>query len=496
MSAARPLSVIGVPQSERTLLAHAVYWGARLNVAPGSIEKPALKILAHVIADRQRDNKTVDRASIADALQHHRAELAKHRTTPEELLESLADSTSAAHLEWHEAEVTRTAQARALQTLLVRRAADAACDADIDDLVERTKVDLDNIRAQGAPATSPVACASSIPIERVEWLWQHRIAAGMINVLDGDPGLGKSTITTDLAARLTRGEALPGDTVAAPPTGVVFVSFEEHPACVMVPRLMAAKADLSRVFIWNLSDRPFDLVNSLAELERTITANNARLVVIDPLMAALPSELNAHRDQDVRSVLAPVAGLAERTGAAILLVRHLNKNPAGGAVYRGGGSIGIIGAARVGLLLATDPDAEDDAAARVLAVSKCNVARLAPPMRLRLVPAPSPAPGVEVARIEWGGESKASADELVAPRDEKGAIGRAIDLLRNVMKDGPVPAFDAQAALRANDVSPRTEARAKERLHVVAKREGVSRGKWWWYLPEHLPPSHSARTPQ
>lgn len=499
MSAKRPVSVPGVPGSERLLLAHAVYGRARFDVAAASIEKPALRILAHLIADRQRNREPVDLASISDALQLHREELAELHVTPKELLDSLAESaTATANLGWHAAAVTRAAQARALQTLFVRRVSDAASDADIADLVERTKIDLDNIAAIGAAPVPVATCAASIPIGRVEWVWRQRIAAGMLNVLDGDPGLGKSTIMADLAARITRGSALPDEDV--PPSsagGVVFVSFEEDPSVVMVPRLMAAKADLSRVHIWNVTERHFDLVNSLGQLAALIEQHDARLVVIDPLMAALPPELNSHRDQDMRSVLAPVAGMAQRTRAAILLVRHLNKSGGGGAVYRGGGSIGIIGAARCGLVLGRDPDAADgdhDDGQRVLAMTKCNVGRMAKPLRLQLVPAPSPAPGIEVARIEWGGTAKVSADELVAPREEQGAIARAVDLLRTLMKDGPILAGEAHAALEANGVSLRTEGRAKDKLDILTKREGV-KGKWWWYLPDQLPPSHSAKAP-
>jgi hypothetical protein len=332
------------------------------------------------------------------------------------------------------------------------------------------------------PAGPSVRCAAEIAVERVTWLWKGRIPAGMLAVLDGDPGLGKSTITYDLGARVTIGEPLPGDACGNPPAGVVFVSFEEHPAAVMVPRLMAARADLSRVFIWDPSARPFSLPESLPELADVIRANGVRLVVIDPLVAAIPPEINMHRDQDARGVLAPVAALAEATACAFLFVRHLNKNTGGSALYRGGGSIGIVGAARCGMLLARDPDAQDDDAARVLAVTKCNVARMAPTLRLRLVAAPSPAPGIEVARAAWGDPSADSADELVQPAEERGELAKAIDLLRKLLAGGSVLAKDAQAALRANGITERTERRARQKLGIEAERDGI-KGPWILTLP-------------
>jgi hypothetical protein len=342
---------------------------------------------------------------------------------------------------------------------------------------------------------SPVRQADAIPIEKIEWVWARRIAAGMLNILDGDPGLGKSTVTNDLAARLTRGQPMPGEIEASDPAGVILISFEEHPGAVMVPRLMAAGADLSRVFIWDSDARPFNVIDSLVELEATIERYRARLVVIDPLMAALPSSVNCHRDQDIRASLAPLSRLAERTGAAVLFVRHFKKELGGSAVHRGGGSIAIIGACRCGLALARDPEAdvENDDGSRILAMSKCNVARLAPSLALRVVPAPSPAPGIEVASVTWGGISKISADQLVKPQEDRTEVEKAVKLLRALLKDAPVLATDIAAAFQANGVSPRTGDRAKDKLGIVSKREGV-KGKWWWHLPDQVPEKgHNAK---
>lgn len=340
----------------------------------------------------------------------------------------------------------------------------------------------------------PFRLASDIPMVPITWLWRGRIAAGMLAILDGDPGLGKSTLLSDLTARITRGMPMPGEDIGSAPAGVVLISFEEHQGAVMTPRLVAAGADLCRVAIWNLDDVSFNLVDSLAVLADMIRAVGAKLVVIDPLMAALPTSLNAHRDQDVRSVLAPLSKLAENTSAAILMVRHLNKAGGVSAVYRGGGSIGIIAAARTGLTLATDPkldDADEDDGSRVLATSKCNVGRAAPSLRLRIVSAPSPAPGIEVARAEWGTTCKESADNLLQPSEERSAIAQAMVFVRDLMKDGPLPASIALEALAANGITDRTASRARKKLGVIAKREGI-KGKWWWHLPEHLPERKTA----
>ena len=191
--------------------------------------------------------------------------------------------------------------------------------------------------------------------EHVSWLWPGRLPLGKVSLLDGDPGLGKSTVTLDIAARVSQGWAMPDGTGEGEPAGVVIVSAEDGLADTIVPRLVAAGADLSRIVALDKvpddeGGHPFVIPDDMPFLERAIADAGARLVIIDPLMAFLSGSTNSHRDQDVRRALARVHDIAERAGAVLWVVRHLNKTTGGPAVYRGGGSIGIIGAARSGLL--------------------------------------------------------------------------------------------------------------------------------------------------
>src|SRR5260370_35000324 len=117
-------------------------------------------------------------------------------------------------------------------------------------------------------------------------------------------------------------------------------------------------------------DRPFLLSRDLKDLEVGIKRTKAILVVIDPLTALLGRNIDSSRDQDVREVFTPLAQLAERIGCAILLIRHLNKGSSDNILYRGAGSIGIIAAARTGLLVAHDPN---DDQKRVFATIKNNL---------------------------------------------------------------------------------------------------------------------------
>lgn len=191
----------------------------------------------------------------------------------------------------------------------------------------------------------------------------------------------------------------------------------------------SAGADTTRVLALptvtdHEGERPPQLPDDLDSIEAAVCQMDAGLVVIDPLMAFLNGNVNSFRDQDVRSALAPLAALAERTGAAVVLVRHLNKASGGHAINRGGGSIGLIGAARSGLLVTRDPD---DPERRILASAKSSLGPAPPALVYRLSAADNGA-----VRLLWDDTSTHTAESLLAQpldSDERTALDGAKDFL-------------------------------------------------------------------
>ena len=224
--------------------------------------------------------------------------------------------------------------------------------------------------------------------ERVSWLWPGRIPVGKLVTLDGDPGLGKSTLALDITATITTAGTWPDGSICGYPGAVLLMSAEDGLADTVRPRLDAAGADVTKVHAVDGVPvdadgtlRPPTLADVLA-LEEAIHRTGARLLVIDVVMAYLPDGTDSHKDQDIRRVLSRLAALADRTGCTVLLLRHLNKAKGGDPLYRGGGSIGIVGAARAGLLVAPDPD---DPERRVLASVKSNLGPAPESLAYRLV---------------------------------------------------------------------------------------------------------------
>lgn len=345
------------------------------------------------------------------------------------------------------------------------------------------------------PGSAHVTTLADVKPERVRWLWEGRIPFGKLTVIEGHPGTGKSTLTVELAACVSTGIPLSGGPELDGPRDVVLLTAEDGLADTVRPRLEAAGGDAGRVHaIEGVYEIDGSLTfpgfpDDLGALSETVKRLTASLVIVDPLSAYLGAAVNSWKDSDVRRALAPLAKLAEMTGAAVVVVRHLTKQTAQAAITAGGGSIGIIGAARSGLLVATDPD---DADRRVLAVVKSNLAKRAESLAFRLVD-----DGKGWARVKWDGGSTHTADGLIASAvgvEEKSAVAEAAEMLSEWLRDGPLGSQEVGRLSREASISGATLRRARAQLGIVPVKVGAGRGSSWVLaLPDtSSPPSCSS----
>lgn len=274
--------------------------------------------------------------------------------------------------------------------------------------------------AAAASAGLNVVKLSTVVAEPVSWLWKGRVPLGKFTLLSGDPGLGKSQITLDIAARVTTGRSMPDGTPGpSTPAPVVLVVGEDGLADTVRPRIEAAGGNSELVHVVNVAteadghERSVSIPGDLERIKNHIVDVGAPLVVVDPLNAFLGGKVDVYRDHDVRLALGPLAQIAEETSTAVLCVGHLNKGD-GAAMYRPGGSIGIIAQARVAMLCARDPD---NAEAVVMAVVKSNIHRPAPSLSFRVADVSIEGAGserIDTSKIEWLGESSYDANGLLA----------------------------------------------------------------------------------
>jgi putative DNA primase/helicase len=332
-------------------------------------------------------------------------------------------------------------------------------------------------------APGAVLCrVSDIERQELQWLWPARIPLAKLTLFAGDPGLGKSFVTLDIAARVTRGMEWPDGAAATCKSGsVIILSAEDDPGDTIRPRLEAAGADLSKVYVLQAVRRAkpsgetsfeqFSLETDLLALQDAVVSlSDARLIVIDPVSAYLGG-IDSHVNAKVRSLLAPLSQMAATTGVAVLAVTHLNKNSSS-ALYRASGSVAFVAAARAVWLFAKNPD---DPALRVMVPGKMNLAPEQSGIGYQLEAKQ------DVAVVTWGGAVSVSADAVLEPEGAERRSERfeAMDWLRGQLADGPVPQRKIKTDAAREGFSWATLRRAKDALGITTEKSGFQGASLW-----------------
>ncbi len=324
---------------------------------------------------------------------------------------------------------------------------------------------------------------SDVEPESVEWLWEPYVPVGKLTLLEGDPEAGKTWVALAIAAAVTRG-VVPSTPGRAPrgPADVLYLTCEDGLGDTVRPRIDALGADPRRMVVLDgvesdAEDAGQVSLQDLDVLSRALEEVRPALVIVDPLSGLLGPDKSMNNAEDARSVMAPVARLAERHRCAMVVIRHLSKGAKSRVAYRGQGSIDFTAAARSVLLAGVDPRTDR----RALVHTKCSVA----PKGAAL--------GYSLTRergFEWMGESDLTAQDLVSADSGEGVskVEAAIDWLSEVLAGGAKPVDELRDAAKKERHAWRTVRRAKDKMKVEAKPENAARQgaqRWWWALPGH-----------
>lgn len=318
--------------------------------------------------------------------------------------------------------------------------------------------------------------ADVIDPSQIRWLWKGQLAAGKFQLMAGQPGIGKSLLTAAIAAIITTGGVWPDGTHATP--GVVVIQpGEDDLSDTIVPRLIAAGADLSKVILVagyreQSKTRNFDPASDFQELRaRLKEIPNVVLVIVDPVILLVRG--SANDTLDVRRGLEVLVEIAAETGAAVIGVSHFAKSSAGrDALERVIGSQAFAALPRLVHVVAKLPGEEDE---RILGRAKSNI---------------GPDGGGFVYRIEgrdgtacitWLREVEGDVNTLLANSHGESAsrLDTAKEWLVAALGAGEVAATVIEADSAAAGHSKRTLDRARKDLGVVAQKKGNS---WFWSL--------------
>lgn len=331
---------------------------------------------------------------------------------------------------------------------------------------------------------------------RVKWLWNQRLALGKLTLIAGDPGLGKSYLTLDLASRVSTGKAMPGDAwddgrpMDRRPGKAILLSAEDDPGDTVRPRLEAAGARLENVAMLNgvrTGDavKSFNLREHLNFLSDLCKAQpDTRLVVIDPISAYLGDE-EGHSNTKVRNMLAPLAKLAQQFGVAVVAVTHLNKAGQGNAqsaIYRAMGSLAFTAAARTVHLVTKDPD---DPERRLMVPIKNNLGQDRTGYGFTLEQTDRRETHVQWEPQPTDESADALLSRLASPRQSAGEHAskteHAAAWMQQQLAQGPMPSKQLNQMGKAQGFSERTLTRARAAIDIQVSRQADA---WICQLPE------------
>ena len=312
---------------------------------------------------------------------------------------------------------------------------------------------------------------SEVQSQEIEWLWYPFIPYGKLTIIQGDPGDGKTTMVLNLAAKLSKGEALDENMKVTEPVNVIYQTAEDGLADTVKPRLELAGADCERIIVIDESDKSRSMVDE--RLEQAIVRTGARLLILDPIQAYLGGGMDMNRANEARDMTKKLGALAEKTKCAIILIGHMNKASGNKAAYRGMGSIDFFAVARSVLLVGR---VEGESNTRAVVQIKNNLAAFGHPKAFAL----------SEDGFKWLGDYEITVDEVlggITPKANK--MEQAKQMLRELAETQSA-VLSNEIFDRANElgISKRTLENAKKELGVQTRKINNA---WYWELDKVKP---------
>lgn len=302
---------------------------------------------------------------------------------------------------------------------------------------------------------------SQVKTRKIDWIWEPYIASGKLTVLQGDPGVGKSTLALVLCSVLASGENL--YKISGIKNGiftVIYQSTEDSPEDTIKPKLNKLKAKSSNI-LYVENDDEINLNNN--SLENVINKSNAKLLILDPIQSFFKDGENMNTASSVRKVLTNISKIANKTNCGILMIGHLNKAENVKDLYRGLGSIDFTAIARSVLYLKKD---ETNPKIRIMYQIKNSLSIEGDPQAYRLD---------DKSGIAWLGTYNDVDIDTYADVEKNYS---AKDILLKLFDDKELIEVNyIKQIAEENNISFRTFVRAKKELEIDSVREN---NKWYW----------------
>lgn len=354
----------------------------------------------------------------------------------------------------------------------------------VDDSIRALISDLEGLRPSWLPDRDPalsdtgLVCAADIEEKEVPWLWPGYIARGMLFGVQGDPGSGKSYVTTKIAADITNGKLPPdinGDIPTIEPGNVLICNPEDSNVYTIKKRLNRLGAKSERVFLLGDESEPL-VFSDLERIENMIKACKPVYVIFDPIQTFLGRDVDMYRPNDVRPIMNGISALAAKYNFACGIVGHMNKGGGAKALYRYLGTVDFAANFRTMFLVGTD-QRESSPESKLFIQIKNNIAQFQPGLRFTIL---------KNETLRWDGVDKDARETHVlveAKAKDETALQEAIEWIRTLVDDQPVWSTDLEELAKEQGISTATLKRAKRELSK--SREIETRrapGLYRWYV--------------
>ena len=318
---------------------------------------------------------------------------------------------------------------------------------------------------------SPLQTIASVQPREAEYLAEPYLPRGMITILAGHAGQGKTTLALWLASHVSNGDLMPD----GKPGNVYYFTTENDESIVLRPRLEAMDARLDRVMVMRSDARQLTLTDPRLFEMHKIFDGKPDLIVFDPVQSYVGKKLDMNRTDDVRFMMDNLNKLLHATNAAVVLICHTKKAPMG---FNGrpceliNGSSDFVNAARSVCFLGRDPARPD----------VCVVAQEKNSLGL---------PGASLAftigedgAVHWSDEEcELTAAQILTYSDEKRRHAarpseRAQAALRDLLaKNEKMRSTDILEACAKQGISRSAVYRARDELPIQKQRTGM--GSFW-----------------